>query len=238
MYARAGNLKKPTYATILAILKSFYSFLHTEQIMDKNPTEKLLFPKQSRRDHLPHCLDVSEQNTLREMLVQTKRNFTNDRNRAIIAMFIYTGIRTSELCTLTRMHYSQTTSSITITRKGGKQQVIPLPKTLVALLEQYWLPWMSKISSEWFFSQKGGKPMNPRIIWHLVSKELKALQCNEQRKCGAHVLRHTFATNLVRKRAQLIEIQHLLGHSDVKMTQIYTHVSPESLRDTIQLLDE
>ncbi|MBB5020960.1 site-specific recombinase XerD [Desulfurispira natronophila] len=208
-----------------------------EELIARNPTAKLSFPRKSGHDKLPSFLDQNAQQCLYQYLIGLKRNFTNDRNRSIIFMFLYTGMRTSELCSLLRESVATNAQTIVITRKGGKQQALPLSRELVKLLETYWKPWYGRIKSEAYFCTKQGTPMTPRTVWHLVSRALQQAGIEGVSKQGAHVLRHTFATNLVRQRANLIEIQNLLGHTDVRMTQIYTHVTPESLRSTVNLLE-
>ncbi|UCZ57977.1 tyrosine-type recombinase/integrase [Desulfurispirillum indicum] len=237
LYQRAGNLSKHTFSTVLATLKSFFRFTVREEITHANPTTKLSFPRRSPQDKLPQYVNSEAQSEFLQQLLSLKRNFTNDRNRSIIFTFLMTGMRTSELCSLKRSNVSAGTQTFIITRKGGKQQVLPMATELVKILDTYWTPWYDAIPSEYYFCTKQGQPMTPRTIWHLVSRQLQrvdALSCTKQ---GAHVLRHTFATNLVRRKANLIEIQNLLGHADVRMTQIYTHVSPESLRSTVNLLN-
>ncbi|WP_027389967.1 tyrosine-type recombinase/integrase [Chrysiogenes arsenatis] len=237
MSQRANELNRLTYANIVALLKTIFSYLDYDELVVGNPAQHLKSPKGINRRQIPVFLTAEQQALLRNYLTSLKRNFTNDRDHTLFALFLYTGMRTSEACTLLRSAYHQQLGAIQITRKGGKEQILPLAPQLEEALQTYWLPHMAAINSPFFLSRLQGQQLTPYLIWQRISTHLNKAGIILPKKRGAHALRHTFASNLVRKGVNLIEIQQLLGHSDISITQIYTHTTAEGLRDAIKKLD-
>lgn len=234
---RAGDLSRPTYANIVALLRTIFAFLDYEEIVPGNPAEKLKIPRSAARQTLPVFLSETQQRRLREYLDALKSNFTNDRDRTIIYSILYTGMRTSELCNLRRQDVAEDAGAIKLTRKGGKEQLVPVSARLQQIWDRHWNSYLQHIDSPWFVSRKQGQQLTAYLVWQRVGVHLERAGVNTGSKRGAHVLRHTFASNLVRKGVNLIEIQQLLGHSDVAITQIYTHTTPEGLREAVSVLD-
>lgn len=234
---KAMGKSKSTYANVLCYVRAIFNWLQYEGFLEENPARDLKSPKGAYKNEMPVFLKDDEQKRLRAYLNGLERNFHNDRDTAVMLCVLYTGMRASEICQLTRRNFHRQGKAFQITRKGQKEQILPIADALMEILQFYWYEHMDSIDSDFFFCRTNGKPLTPYIIWQRTSLHIKAAGIDLPRKRGAHLLRHTFATNLVRKGVNLIEIQRLLGHSHVAVTEIYTHTSPEGLRSAVSVLD-
>lgn len=153
------------------------------------------------------------------------------RNRLFIALAVQLGLRLSEILGL---RFSNIEAGwLRILRKGGKEQLLPLSPTLTTLL-QAWKSELSAQPSDWIFPGRSGEPMTPRGAQHIL-KTLAAL-AGIQKPISPHSLRHTFATQLASRGANLAALKEILGHQRLATTERYLHVTPEHLRDTLSLL--
>lgn len=153
----------------------------------------------------------------------------------IVETLFYTGMRVSECLNLKLEDVDISNNVIhVIEGKGGKNRDIPISKKLNERLTDYLCSYRCNIESDYFFSTQVSGSVTPRYVNYVISNTVKKLGWNK--KVSAHTLRHSFASNLVKHNVSLVKIQKLLGHSNLKVTSIYTHSSIDELKDAVNLL--
>ena len=225
------GFSKRSIARKLACLRSFFKYLVRLQVIEKNPATLLVSPKLPRR--LPQFLDES---TVALLMEQPDRKTPEGlRDAAILELFYSTGIRLSELLGLTLADVDFGNSTIKVLGKGSKERIVPFGRQARRALEEY-------IAVRNHFAGKGGagsvrrtlfltirgNAMNPKGVNLLVNRYIGIVSDIEKK--SPHVLRHTFATHLLDRGADLQAVRELLGHESLSTTQVYTHVSVERLK--------
>ncbi|MBC8052069.1 MAG: tyrosine-type recombinase/integrase [Sphingobacteriaceae bacterium] len=213
----------------LSSLRTFYKFLQREMLIEVNPTLQVKAPKVSKR--LPVFVEDSSLNNLLDQEDVFADNFEGLRDRVVIELLFGTGIRLAELITLSDADVNSYEQTIRVFGKRSKERIIPVNVSLMKLLKEY----LKEKSTQNLpnFSQSllvtnDGKPAYPKLIYRIVNKYLG--QITTHQKKSPHVLRHSFATSLLNKGADLNAIKELLGHSSLAATQVYTHNSVERLK--------
>jgi integrase/recombinase XerC len=141
-----------------------------------------------------------------------------------------TGIRLSELIGLKQSHFDSYNQTIKVLGKRNKERIIPITRELVAELEKFiQLKDTMGLPSEWLLLTEKGNQLYPMFVYTIVKKYLSKVTTIEKR--SPHVLRHTYATHLLNKGADLNAIKELLGHANLAATQVYTHNSIERLKN-------
>jgi integrase/recombinase XerC len=210
----------------ISSLKSFYRFLFSEEIIQKNPASQIHMLKPGKQ--LPSYI---EKDTLNNYL-DSEVNFTEfktARNRLVMELFYATGIRRNELVELTEASVDISGNFIKVKGKGNKERYIPLTKKLSNKIQNYIdLKHATFPDSDTclFLTDKGDK-VYAECIYRIVKKELAGLT---SAKKSPHVLRHSFATHMLNNGAELNTIKELLGHANLSATQVYTHNSIEQLK--------
>lgn len=212
----------------VATVKSFFKFLMREEIVIVNPTWNLTLPK--IRKKLPNFV---EENNLHHLLDDGlfEDDFRGVRDKLIITLFYGTGIRLAELLNLKDSNFKTHEYLVKVLGKRQKERIIPYPRSINKLLHQYIC-----LRNEMFGVQTGrllvtekGKPIYEKLIYRVVKNNLEKVTSLEQK--SPHVLRHSYATHLLNKGADLNAVKELLGHSSLAATQIYTHTTFEKLHD-------
>lgn len=216
----------------IATLKSFYKFLVKNEYLQQNPTLRIKPLKTPKRK--PSFIDEKEL-----MYILDKCEFSQDfkgyRDKLVLELLYHTGIREAELLGLKEEHINFVRQEIKVHGKGGKDRIIPISPTLKHLLEeyiQYRKSTFPNLSHNYLITTNKGKPAYPMLIYRIVRKYL-SLASSAERK-SPHTLRHTFATHMLNKGANLNAIKELLGHSNLKATQIYTHNSLQKLKEVFK----
>jgi integrase/recombinase XerC len=223
---------KKTISRKISTLKSFYKFLVRKKLIDINAAKNLIFPKLSK--NLPTVLDEI---SLQRML--DSKIFTQDvwgwRDKAILELFYSTGIRLSELINLSKDNIDFQNSVIKVRGKGRKERVIPIGINAIDSINSYLekrKKYFSEKGSDYdrsvIFNAKNGKKMYSALVNRISEHYLSGI--TEMKKKSPHVLRHSFATHLLNRGADIMAVKDLLGHSSLSTTQIYTHVSVERLK--------
>ncbi|PTB95807.1 integrase [Marivirga lumbricoides] len=212
----------------MASLRMFYKFAISREAIDHNPVQKIQALKSPK--NLPQFVHEADINDLLT-LFEFDDDFEGQRDAFILELLYGTGIRLSELIGLTLNDINLKSGTMKVLGKGNKERIIPFHATLYERLERY-LSFKKNVFSSTdndplIVSLKGGKAY-PMMIYRVVRKYLD--QCTSIDKRSPHVLRHTFATHLLNKGADLNAVKDLLGHSSLAATQVYTHNSLDKLK--------
>lgn len=210
---------------IISSIKGFYVFLISENI---NPTLKLhiIIPKKEK--HLPSFLTYDEVEALFNAPdLSVKNEF---RDRAMLELMYSCGLRVSELVNLKIRQINLNQKIIKVFGKGSKERITPIGDYAMDFLLRYMAEIRNKTkfkSSPYVFLNKNGEPISRQYFFTQIKKY--ALKAGISKKVSPHSLRHSFATHLLEKGADLIMVQKLLGHANIETTQIYTQVTTERI---------
>jgi integrase/recombinase XerD len=222
-----AGLKARSLARLISALRSFYRFLLLDGLVSKDPTEELTSPKTWLA--LPRFLTVDE--VARLVLQPDERDLHGLRDRAMLEVLYAAGLRVSELIQLRPGDVNLDDGYVICRGKGGKERVVPLGRAAAALTRRYTdeaRPRLEIKPAEALFLSRRGEPFTRQGVWKMLRQY--ARQAGLEAKISPHVLRHSFATHLLERGADLRSVQLMLGHSQITTTQIYTHVSRERLR--------
>ncbi len=212
----------------LASLKALFKFLLREGAIETNPTTKLISPKVSKR--LPEYMEEKQVENLLEN-IGFPEGYIGMRDKTILELLYATGMRRAELIGLEIRDVDFVGKKITILGKRNKERLVPLTDFTLGLLKDY----LDEREKEFptgdlysLFLTQAGKPLYPKLVYNVVKKYLSLVTTTDKK--GPHTLRHTFATHLSNRGADLNAIKELLGHANLSATQIYVHNSIERLR--------
>jgi integrase/recombinase XerC len=217
------GLKSVSAARKLATLRTFFRYLCREGILDRNPARSLLSPRLEKR--VPTYLDERDVTLLIEM---PGEGFPAARGRAILELLYATGIRCSELVGLDIAEIDRSSRMIRVLGKGRKERIVPFGGRAGAAIDAY-LPLRNQArprTDALFVNARGGR-LSDRSVRLLVRQRMHAVAL--ARRVSPHTLRHSFATHLLERGADLRAIQELLGHASLSTTQRYTHVNTRHL---------
>lgn len=223
-----GGMEAKSVNRKLAALRTFYKYLLRNKKLEVNPMLKIVAPKVRKK--LPVFIEeVSMINLLDQF--QFEEGFAGLRDRLVLEFFYGTGMRLSELIDLKDRDVHWKEGVIKVKGKGNKERIIPVPQSVLAVAEKYAAVKtnlnLCNTGSNFVVTDKGDK-VYPVFIYRLVKKYLNHVSTIEKK--SPHVLRHTFATHLLNKGADLNAIKELLGHSSLAATQVYTHNSIDQLK--------
>ena len=218
--------KPSSIARKASSLRTFYKFLMLEKIITKNPTTNLELPKRGRA--LPKYLSAHEI----ELLISSSGDIkTSVRLRCMLELLYASGLRVSELCELPIS--ANLGDKLLIHGKGAKERLVPMHIEAQHALEK-WLEVRGDNDSKYVFPSNSSSGHITRDGFFKILKKCAVLAGIEPNRVSPHVLRHSFASHLLAGGANLRVIQTMLGHEDISTTQIYTHVLPEKLKDTVE----
>lgn len=213
----------------LSSLRSFFTFMMKEGLTDKNPAALVKAVKSPKK--LPVTVSESAVSHLLDEEAVFQENFEGQRSRLILELLFGTGIRLSELLGLKISDIDFFREEVRVLGKGNKERILPLHKGLIQQLNKYLLikktHFSNNNSQNLIVTNKGGAAYAGLV--YLTVKNYLAL-ITSQEKRSPHVLRHSFATALLEKGADLNAIKELLGHASLSATQLYTHNSVERLK--------
>lgn len=221
----AQGLSTGTIKHRLSAVRAFYRFLIKRRGFSSNPAADVRVKR--REKPLPKFIDTGEMSAVLDVLddeASVARDFENVRNALIINMLYQTGMRASEIVGLTDERVDLQRSELKVLGKRNKERVIPFGNNLKMLIENYIsLRPRNNALGESFFVDSEGLPVNYRKVYSIVRRALDGRVSSTRR--SPHVLRHSFATDMLNGGADLTSVRKLLGHTSLSTTQIYTHVS-------------
>ena len=213
----------------IASLRSYYGFLRRKKLIDSDPS-KILSALKTRKK-LPAFVEEKSM----EMLFDTELfsdDFEGLRDRAILEILYGTGIRLTELVNLEIKDIDLIGRTIRVFGKRAKERMVPVSSGLVEIVKKYLEKRSTSENTSILILTDSGKPVYPVFVQRTVRRYLSAVTTLSQK--SPHVLRHTYATHLLNRGADLNAIKELLGHANLAATQIYTHNSIEKLKKTHQ----
>ncbi len=229
-HLREKNYCKSTSARKLATLRSFYKFLVRRGYATENPVAPIRTPKQDKR--LPKYLDIGDV----EKLLSNPDTTTllGSRDRAMLETLYSTGMRVSELVALDINDLDLQTNAVRVHGKGKKQRVIPIgPGAVQAILHFLDLRRNDARAAAFhqnaLFINKHGQRLSTRSVRRKLDKYL--LEAGLDLSISPHTLRHSFATHMLQRGADLRSVQEILGHQSLSTTQIYTHLTGETVKE-------
>lgn len=222
------KLATSSISRMISALRQFHKYLIQEKIIKINPLADLKLPK--KKQSLPKSLSVSEVDQL--LTTPDTNTVLGLRDRAILEVLYATGLRVSELVTLTMSELHLDLGFIQTIGKGDKERLVPLGEEaaywIIAYLETG-RPTLARGRAETphLFLNFHGRGFSRQGIWKNLKKLVQ--EAGIKRNVSPHMLRHSFATHILENGADLRIVQELLGHSDISTTQIYTHISKERM---------
>ena len=215
----------------ISTLKSFYKYAMKMNVVDKSPVIQIPLPK--IRKKLPFFV---EENNLNHLLDDGffSQDFVGIRDKLIILLLYGTGIRLSELLGLHDNNIDLHQSLIKVRGKRNKERIIPYPRSLNPIIESYRQVKAEKFSLPGgvFILTEKGEPAYEKLIYRVVTSYLSKVTSLEKR--SPHILRHSYATHLLNRGADLNAVKELLGHSSLAATEVYTHTTFERLHSIYQ----
>jgi integrase/recombinase XerC len=219
---REKNLKSRSIARKLSSLRSFFKFLNREGFLHNDPTRLILSPKQER--HLPIFLTEGEVTKLVESPDPAEP--FGLRDRAILETFYSTGMRVSEIRSLNLEHIDFFSQAVRVMGKGKKERLVPIGDKALRAIREYIA--QRKQQQQAVFLNKNGARLTERGLRVILDKHIHRTALKEN--ISPHSLRHSFATHLLDRGADLRSVQELLGHANLSTTQVYTHLTTEKLK--------
>lgn len=226
-YLEHLNLKKEKTSSIrrkISSLKSFYKFLYKNKYINKKdyPLTKIAYPKMEKK--LPKFIYY---NDLLEIINESSKDKDGVRDRLIIEMLYATGVRVSELINIKINDIDFNNRRIIVLGKGNKERIVYYGEYAEEVLKEYMKTHERKNHNYLFVNSKGGK-LTDRGVRYIIDNIMSKLSVKTH--VTPHVLRHTFATDMLNNGCDIKVVQELLGHSSLKATEIYTHVTNEHLK--------
>lgn len=213
----------------LSTLRSFYKYLQRQGVISRNPMLLVKAPKVAKK--LPVFVDDHKMDELLDSTVVFDDSFPSVRDKMMMELFFGTGMRLSELIGLQELDFSFYEHTVKVLGKGNKERIVPISPQLSAQLEAFLelkrLQQFETKATALFVTDKG-EALYPKYVYNKVKHYLALVSTQDKR--SPHVLRHSYATSLLNRGADLNAIKELLGHASLAATQVYTHNSIERLK--------
>ena len=236
---RKNKTTARTVARRISALRQFYKFIISEGVREDEPTSTIEAPKQKRT--LPKILTEEEMNHVIKVAGQ-KGNASSKRLVCLLEMIYSTGLRVSELVSLPLTAYQEDSQFMIVDGKGGRERMVPLTSAAQKALAEYVANRKGFIGegddgtqAQWLFPSKTSlKGHLTRQRFAQMLKDLSKAAGMPMGKVSPHIIRHAFATHLLKNGADLRAVQKMLGHADIATTQIYTHMLDEEVNEKVQ----
>jgi len=225
-HLKERNLSARSVGRKLSSLRSFFRFLVKDGYLKANPTDAISSPKQEKT--LPKFL--TEEDVVRLIEAPNPQTLKGLRDRAILETLYSTGIRISELVSLTEEAVDFIGATVRVLGKGKKERMVPIGERALRAIRNYLT--RRKTPSRLIFLNKNKKPLSGRGFRKEMDKYIRLISLKDH--VSPHTLRHSFATHLLNRGADLRSVQELLGHANLSTTQIYTHLTTEKLKSVYE----
>lgn len=227
-YLNQQQLSTSTINHNISVLRTFYKFIVIKEHFTTDPMEYIEIPK--LRKALPKVLSYEEVSKLLDVDLVDKYSY---RNKAMLELMYATGLRVSELVNLKINDIDFDSCLVKTLGKGSKERIIPIGDYAILFLEKYlkdYRPLLLKNDyNDYLFLNNRGKKISRQAFYNIVDE--LAIKKNIKTEISPHTLRHSFATHLLDRGADIVSIKEMLGHSSLSTTQIYTHISNQKLKD-------
>lgn len=224
-----ADYKQTSRARMVSAIRRLFQYLNREKMRDDDPSALLVSPKLPKR--LPK--DITEEQVDALLSAPDPNDPIELRDKAMLELLYATGLRVTELVSLTMENVSLRQGVVRVIGKGNKERLVPMGEDAIDWIEQFLqsgrLQLLGEKSSDVVFPSKRAKQMTRQTFWHRI-KHYAVKAGIDAETLSPHVMRHAFATHLLNYGADLRVVQMLLGHSDLSTTQIYTHVATERLK--------
>jgi len=228
LFQKAQGILPVSISRRLAAIRMFHRFLARERVLKSDPTTLIDSPKLWKK--IPDALSLNEVEAL--ISQPDVRNKQGARDKAILETLYATGMRVSELSNLKTNNVNLDIGFLRCIGKGNKERVIPLGKKAIQSINRYLefsrRHFLKNKTSEFLFISRSGAKLSRQSVWKLVKRY--AQEAKIKKTIKVHTLRHSFATHLLERGADLRSVQEMLGHSNISTTQIYTHIDKERLK--------
>ena len=227
------GLSAYSQSRIVSGIKSFFKFLVYEELMDINPSSLIESPKIGRK--LPDTLDLPEIDTLFDGIDLSEPR--GQRNRTLLETLYSSGLRVSELINLKISNIYEDIGFLRIIGKGSKERLVPIGKSALKHIKIYKdeIRLNNPIQhgyEDYLFLNRRGKPLSRVMVFNIVKQA--ALNIGLKKNISPHTFRHSFATHLIERGADLRAVQEMLGHESITTTEIYTHLDRDYLKQVIR----
>ncbi len=227
-YLHDKGMKKRSIKLKISAVKSFFKFCYKKDIIKSNPASLVVLPKTERT--LPSFLLEKEIEKLFASFDVSDP--LQARNAALIELLYSSGLRISEALSLNLNDINREEHTVKVLGKGNKHRIVPIGRKALEALKNYFEKrneLAEKINDDALFITRKGKRLSQREAYRVINRALQGI--TEASKKSPHILRHSFATHLLDKGADLQSVSEMLGHSSLSTTQVYTHVSIERLKE-------
>lgn len=220
------NIEKISIVRKLSSLRGLFSFAFKEDLINQNPTSQVRNPRTSKK--LPEI--TSAENILKTFKLADEADENPSLIKVIFELLYGCSLRVSEVCSLKAGDLDLENNSIRVLGKGSKTRIVPIGEQSKTNLEEYLNLFPIENYSDPFLRNKNGKKLYEKYVYRIVKKYLSKV--TDIRKKSPHILRHSSATHMLDNGADLRAVKEILGHENLKTTQIYTHVSIERLKQS------
>lgn len=229
VYLRKSGYAPSTIMRRFSALRSFYKYLINENYVKSDPMRSVILPKREKR--LPKYLNLDE---VERLLNAPPSDTIGLRDKAMLYLLYATGMRVSELVSLRMDEVNMEYGYVRVKGKGGKERLVPFGELSKRYLKEYIahsrpLLINRRSPSEFLFLSRRGERMTRQYFWKMI-KRYALIAGIDPNRVTPHVIRHSFATHLLERGADLVAIKEMLGHSSLTTTEIYTYINRERLR--------
>jgi integrase/recombinase XerC len=222
------GLKARSVNRKLSAVKSYFRYLKKNEVIGRNPAEAVPGPKAAKR--LPAFVNDREMTLIIDDPLNYSDDFRGQRDQFLIELLYLTGMRRAELIALKDTDIDFGTCTLKVTGKRNKQRIIPFSDKTKEIIKKYIETRDAAIEnkSPFLFVKKDGEPLYPKLVYNIIHKHLNSIPTLSRK--SPHILRHSFATEMLNNGAELNAVKELLGHASLASTEVYTHVTFEELK--------
>lgn len=228
LFTLRKDLSARSISRLLSTIKNFHKFLLRDKIVSVDICELIEAPKLEEK--IPNFLILDEVSVI--LKTPNLKKTQGLRDRAILEIMYATGLRVSEAAGLKTADINLDVGFLKCKGKGSKERIVPLGRTAARFLSNYYNQARPKLAaktlSPYVFLAQGGRNLSRQSIWKMIKAMVK--KCKIKKNVSPHTLRHSFATHLLERGADLRSVQEMLGHASITTTQIYTHINQTRLK--------